>query len=111
LNVDVAGGVARLTDGHSIAGSTITLDVAIARAVQDGGLTPLAAIEAATAVPAQVLGVEDRFGRLEPGYVADAVLFDKDWQVRGVWVDGRSEKPEDPLPPLPASPPRHGQIA
>jgi N-acetylglucosamine-6-phosphate deacetylase len=111
LDVDVAGGVARLTDGHSIAGSTITLDVAIARAVRDVGLTPLAAIEAATAVPAQVLGVEDRFGRLEPGYVADAVLFDGDWQVRGVWIDGRSEKREHPLPPVPVSPPRHGQIA
>ena len=110
LNVDVAGGVARLTDGHSIAGSTTTLDVAIARAVQDVGLTPLAAIEAATAVPAQVLGVEDRFGRLEPGYVADAVLFDGDWQVRGVWIDGRSEKCEHPLAPVPVSPPRHGQI-
>ena len=110
LNVDVAGGVARLTDGHSIAGSTITLDVAIARAVQDVGLTPLAAIEAATAVPAQVLGVEDRFGRLEPGYVADAVLFDGDWQVRGVWIDGRSEKCEHQLAPVPVSPPRHGQI-
>jgi N-acetylglucosamine-6-phosphate deacetylase len=33
--------------------------------------------------------VEDRFGRLEPGYVADAVLFDSDWQVRDVWIDGR----------------------
>ena len=76
LDVDVASGVARLTRGNSIAGSTLTLDVAIARAVQDVGLTPLAAIEAATAVPAQILGVEDRFGRLEPGYVADAVLFD-----------------------------------
>jgi len=33
--------------------------------------------------------VEDRFGRLEPGYVADAVLFDKDWQVGDVWIEGR----------------------
>jgi N-acetylglucosamine-6-phosphate deacetylase len=111
LDVDVAGGVARLTDGHSIAGSTITLDVAIARAVQDVGLTPLAAIEAATAVPAQALGVEDRFGRLEPGYVADAVLFDGDWQVRGVWIEGRSENRAHPIPPIPASQPRRGQIA
>ncbi|HJY44674.1 MAG TPA: amidohydrolase family protein, partial [Propionibacteriaceae bacterium] len=89
LDVDVAAGVARLAKGHSIAGSTITLDVAIARAVQDVGLSPLAAVEAATAIPAQILGVEDRFGRLEPGYVADAVLFDSDWQVREVWIDGR----------------------
>jgi N-acetylglucosamine-6-phosphate deacetylase len=89
LDVEVAAGVARLTGGKAIAGSTITLDVAVARAVQDVGLTPLAAVEAATAIPAQILGVDDRFGRLEPGYMADAVLFDSDWQVRGVWIDGR----------------------
>jgi N-acetylglucosamine-6-phosphate deacetylase len=65
------------------------LDLAVARAVQEVGLSPVAAIEAATAVPAQILGVADRFGRVEPGYVADAVLFDQDWQVRGVWIDGR----------------------
>jgi N-acetylglucosamine-6-phosphate deacetylase len=65
------------------------LDTAVARAVRDVGLTPLAAIEAVTAIPAQILGMEDRFGRLEPGYVADAVLFKKDWQVRDVWIEGR----------------------
>jgi N-acetylglucosamine-6-phosphate deacetylase len=89
LDVEVADGVARMTGSGAIAGSTIPLGVAVARAVQDVGLSPLAAIEAATAIPAQVLGVADRFGRLEPGYVADAVLFDQDWQVRGVWIDGR----------------------
>src|SRR5215207_4010624 len=112
LEVDVAAGVARLTDSHSIAGSTITLDVAIARAVQDVGLTPLAAIEAATAIPAQILEVDDRFGRLEPRYVADAVLFDMDWKVRGVWIDGRPiGELEQPVPSGPVSPPAHGQVA
>jgi N-acetylglucosamine-6-phosphate deacetylase len=89
LDVDVTEGVARLAEGSAIAGSTLTLDTAVARAVRDVGLTPLAAIEAVTAIPAQILGVEDRFGRLEPGYVADAVLFDKDWQVGDVWIEGR----------------------
>jgi N-acetylglucosamine-6-phosphate deacetylase len=89
LDVEVAHGVARLTGRSSIAGSTLTLDVAIARAVQNVGLTPVQAIEAATFIPAQILGVEDRFGRLEPGHVADAVIFDSDWHVRGVWIDGR----------------------
>ena len=89
VDVDVVEGVARLTGRKTLAGSTLTLDVAVARAVQNVGLTPLAAIEAATVIPAQILGVADRFGRLEPGYVADAVLFDSDWQVRGVWIDGR----------------------
>jgi N-acetylglucosamine-6-phosphate deacetylase len=88
LDVDVTEGVARITKGKSLAGSTLTLDIAVARAVREVGLTPLAAIEAATAIPAQILGVDDRFGRLEPGYVGDAVLFDRGWQVRGVWIDG-----------------------
>ena len=112
LDVDVAEGVARVTGGDSIAGSTITLDVAVARAVQDVGLTPPAAIEAATIIPAQILRVEDRFGRLEPGCVADAVLFDRNWHVRGVWIDGRPVgEREDAIPPVSASRPRHGQIA
>jgi N-acetylglucosamine-6-phosphate deacetylase len=89
VDVDVVEGVARLTGRKTLAGSTLTLDVAVARAVRNVGLTPLAAIEAATVIPAQTLGVADRFGRLEPGYVADAVLFDSGWQVRGVWIDGR----------------------
>ena len=87
--VDVTDGVARLVGGNAIAGSTLTLDVAIASAVQNVGLTALTAIEAATVVPARILGVEDRFGCLEPGYVADAVLFNSDWHVRDVWIEGR----------------------
>jgi N-acetylglucosamine-6-phosphate deacetylase len=111
-DVDVAEGVARLTGAHSLAGSTLTLDVAVARAVRNVGLTPLAAIEAVTVIPARILGVDDRFGRLEPGYVADAVLFDRDWQVRGVWIEGRPVGEWEPtLRPVPGSLPRHGQIA
>jgi N-acetylglucosamine-6-phosphate deacetylase len=111
-DVDVAEGVARLSGAHSLAGSTLTLDVAVARAVRNVGLTPLAAIEAATVIPARILGVDDRFGRLEPGYVADAVLFDWDWQVRNVWIDGRPVGEWEPtLRPVRGSLPRHGQIA
>jgi N-acetylglucosamine-6-phosphate deacetylase len=111
VDVDVAEGVARLTGRKTLAGSTLTLDVAVARAVQNVGLTPLAAIEAATVIPAQILGLGDRFGRLEPGYVADAVLFDRDWRVRSVWIDGQAVgKLEDALPPGAASTPRD-QIA
>jgi N-acetylglucosamine-6-phosphate deacetylase len=89
LDVEVVNGVARLTDGDAIAGSTLTLDIAVARAVREVGLPPLAAIEAATVVPAQILGIADRLGRLEPGHLADAVLFDRNWQVRDVWIAGR----------------------
>jgi N-acetylglucosamine-6-phosphate deacetylase len=89
LDVEVADGVARVIGGTSIAGSTLTLGAAVAHAVQTVGLTPLEVIEAATLIPARILRVDDQFGRLEPGYVGDAVLFDKDWQVRSVWIDGQ----------------------
>jgi N-acetylglucosamine-6-phosphate deacetylase len=89
LDVEVAGGVARVIGGTSIAGSTLTLDAAVGYGVQTVGLTPLEVIEAATVIPARILGVDDEFGRLEPGYVGDAVLFDKDWRVRSVWIGGQ----------------------
>ena len=89
LDVVVTDGIPRVIGGSSIAGSTLTLDAAVAHAVQTVGLTPLAVIEAATVIPARILGVDDRFGRLEPGYVGDAVLFDREWQVRSVWIDGQ----------------------
>ena len=89
LDVEVADGVARVVGGTSIAGSTLTLGAAVAHAVQTVGLTPLEVIEAATVIPARILRVDDQFGRLERGYVGDAVLFDMDWQVRSVWIDGQ----------------------
>jgi N-acetylglucosamine-6-phosphate deacetylase len=89
LDVEVVDGVARVIGGTSIAGSTLTLDAAVGYAVQTVGLEPLTVVEAATIIPARILGVDDRFGRLEPRYAGDAVLFDEDWQVRGVWIDGQ----------------------
>jgi len=39
----------------------------------EGGLTPLQAIVATTRTPAELLGVSDRLGTLEPGKVADVI--------------------------------------
>lgn len=90
LDVDVVDGVARLRDGGSIAGSTLTLDRAVRTAVAAG--VPLGrAVHAATAAPAAALGLQDR-GRLEPGLRADLVVLDADLRVQhvmraGRWVD------------------------
>jgi N-acetylglucosamine-6-phosphate deacetylase len=93
LDVDVTGGVARLCspDGAlgSIAGSTLTLDGALARAVDIVGLSPTDAVAALTLVPARALGLDSSLGLLEPGYAADAVLLSADWLVDEVWAAGR----------------------
>jgi imidazolonepropionase-like amidohydrolase len=42
------------------------------------GMTPERALASATAVPAALLGVEDRLGRLAPGFIADIVAVEGD---------------------------------
>jgi N-acetylglucosamine-6-phosphate deacetylase len=87
LEVQVTDGLARLVDGDSIAGSTLTLDRALRLAVASGVPADVA-VGALTSTPARVLGLSDRFGRLAPGYAGDAVLLDHQWNVQAVWADG-----------------------
>jgi N-acetylglucosamine-6-phosphate deacetylase len=93
LDVRVAAGVARLIgpDGTpgTIAGSTLTLDHALRVATTRCGMSLRAAVTALTWIPARVLGLDDRLGRLAPGYAADAVLLSAAGEVRAVWGAGR----------------------
>lgn len=88
LDVRVESGVARLTNGGSLAGSTLTMDAAVRNAVDSG--VPLAeAARAASAIPAAVLGLGDRVGTLAPGMDADLVVLDARLGVRRVLAKGR----------------------
>ncbi|MEX0734351.1 MAG: amidohydrolase family protein [Steroidobacteraceae bacterium] len=53
----------------------ISLHVELERLVE-AGLTPLAALQAATLNPALILGMTDSLGTIEPGKLADLVLLD-----------------------------------
>ncbi|ANH92125.1 N-acetylglucosamine-6-phosphate deacetylase [Streptomyces sp. NPDC057197] len=88
LEVDVTDGVARLVEGGSIAGSTLTLDRAFRRAVTVDGLPVEDVVAALSANPARLLGVDDRVGSLEPGKDADLVLLDEDFVLKGVMRRG-----------------------
>lgn len=88
LEVQVREGVARLTRGGSIAGSTLTLDEALRRAVTEVGLPVEEAVRALTQTPAAAIGRSGDLGRLAPGYAADAVLLDDAFGVLRVWTAG-----------------------
>jgi N-acetylglucosamine-6-phosphate deacetylase len=88
LEVEVADGVARLAEGGSIAGSTLTLDRAFKRAVTIDGLPVEDVVAALSANPARLLGMDDTVGSLEPGKDADLVLLDADFDLKGVMRRG-----------------------
>ena len=88
MAVEVKDGVARLVEGGSIAGSTLTLDRAFKRAVTIDGLPVESVVEAISANPARLLGVDDRVGSLEPGKDADLVVLDGNFDLRGVMRKG-----------------------
>lgn len=87
--VTVKGSLCMLEDG-TIAGSATHLMSCMRTAVSFG--VPLAdAVRACTCNPAQVLGIDDRAGSLEPGREASIVLLDeKDLSVRSVIFQGKS---------------------
>jgi N-acetylglucosamine-6-phosphate deacetylase len=88
MEVRVRGGVARLAAGDSIAGSTLTLDVAVRRAVRELGLPIAAAARSAATTPARVLGLGERTGAVQAGKAADLVVLDDDLAVRAVMAGG-----------------------
>lgn len=97
LDVTVTDGVARLSHSGSIAGSTLTMDAAVRRAVFDVKLSVPEAIAAATSVPARAIGRAADLGSLAPGFAADAVLLDADFKVQAVWAAGRElPRPDHP---------------
>jgi N-acetylglucosamine-6-phosphate deacetylase len=89
MEVDVTDGVARLVEGGSIAGSTLTLDTAFKRAVTIDRLPVGDVVRALSANPARLLGAYDRIGSLEPGKDADLVVLDEAYDLVGVMRKGQ----------------------
>ncbi|MFF0518713.1 N-acetylglucosamine-6-phosphate deacetylase [Actinomadura nitritigenes] len=71
----------------TIAGSGLRLDEAVGNAI-GLGLDPAAAVDAATRVPADLIGRPD-LGRIAPGAAADLVWLGPDHRARTTWINGQ----------------------
>ena len=88
--VEVTDRVARLVRDGSIAGSTLTMDLALCNAVAAGIALPDAVAMAST-TPARALGLDDQVGALEAGLRADLVVLSPELEVKrvlraGEWI-------------------------
>ena len=80
-------GVVRNAAG-SLAGSALDMATAVRNSVTMLGVPLEEAARMASTYPAQFLGIDDRYGRIAPGYRADLVALDADLQVIDTWIAG-----------------------
>ncbi len=79
-------GLIKLPSGV-IAGSSVGLDKAVRNMVEKVGVSLPVTVQMATATPAKVLGLDEK-GRLEPGFDADIVIMDENFNVIETIVEG-----------------------
>ncbi len=72
-----------------LAGSAISLVDAVRYCCEHLQVPADEAIAMASRYPAEYLGIDDRFGSLRPGRVADVTWFDESLNVKGLWRAGR----------------------
>jgi len=83
----VEDGVCKLKDRSAFAGSVATANLLIKTLVKDCGFDVPTAVKMLTQTPAELLKLNK--GVLVKGYDADVVVFDEDFNVTDVFVDGK----------------------
>jgi N-acetylglucosamine-6-phosphate deacetylase len=77
------------TGDGTIAGSAVTMDAIVGGIVELGHISVAEPVRMASTVPARILGLAERKGRIAPGYDADIIALDGEMGVAMTWVAGR----------------------
>lgn len=88
LTVHVKDGVAR-TESGALAGSTLTLNRAVANMIEKVDVDPLDAVHMASLTPASLLGLQDELGSIKVGKRASFSVMDTEHEVLMTFIDGR----------------------
>lgn len=85
--VIIEDGVAKLPDRSVFAGSIATSSMLLERGVNHYGLTLVDTVKMITETPAKILGLKNK-GKIEKSYIADIVIFDENYKVNNVILNG-----------------------
>lgn len=87
-DVVVIDGDARLADGSSRAGSTLTMIKAFHNILNFTGKSIPEVSSLMSANPARMLGIDSFKGQIKPGFDADLVVLDSEMTLQETWVAG-----------------------
>jgi N-acetylglucosamine-6-phosphate deacetylase len=82
-----------LPDG-TLSGSLLTMIKAVKNCVGNVRIPVEEALRMASEYPAKVMRISDK-GRIEPGYKADLIVFDMDFSIEHVFIEGVTAKPQN----------------
>ncbi|CEN28468.1 MULTISPECIES: N-acetylglucosamine-6-phosphate deacetylase [Pseudolactococcus] len=87
--VIVENGTARLKDGGNLAGSILKLKDGIKNVVDWGIASQEEAVMMASLIPAKSVGIDDKCGRIKPGFDADFIVLDPNLELSETYLKGQ----------------------
>lgn len=78
-----------VTENGTLAGSCLTLGKAVKNMIEHVSIEPEEALRMASLYPAQVEGKSQILGKIAPGYQADMVVLDKNFNVKNMIISGK----------------------
>ena len=86
-------GVGLMPNGTALASSVVGMDHCVRTFFKLTGMPLVDVIRMATLTPARIAGVEEKFGSIAPGKLADLLVLDRDLNVRQVYIGGKRLDP------------------
>jgi len=76
----------------NLAGSVLTMDQGVRNLVEHVGISLEEALRMASLYPAKAVNIDNRYGRIKPGHIADLVVLDEKIELVDVIVKGVSRR-------------------
>jgi N-acetylglucosamine-6-phosphate deacetylase len=92
IKVILEGGVAKMPDRSSFAGSVALADRLVRTIINMGEVPLVDAIKMITATPARIMKLNDKIGRLKKGMDADILVFNQDIEMQSIFIKGNQVK-------------------